>query len=89
MAVTWLQSYGPPLGFGGAIQGAKGSIPPGGASEAGAWAPARLNVRASAAPAKFLSAPARGCVRRPVRQEEQRGTTLVDVWTLPGSQSKG
>jgi hypothetical protein len=50
MAATWLQSYGPPLGFGGVVQGQRGQFPPGLASEAGARAPTRLGVRAGAAP---------------------------------------
>jgi hypothetical protein len=52
MAATWLQSRGPPLGFGGVVQGQRGRFPPGRASEAGARAPARLSVRAGRGPAR-------------------------------------
>jgi hypothetical protein len=52
MAATWSASCGPPLGFGGAVQGQRGQFPPGRASVAGAGAPARLGVRAARGPAR-------------------------------------
>jgi hypothetical protein len=54
MAATWSASCGPPLGFGGAVQGQRGQFPPGRASEAGAGAPARLGVRAGHGPARSV-----------------------------------
>jgi hypothetical protein len=45
MAATWSASCGPPLGFGGAVQGKRGQFPPGRASEAGASWGARMARR--------------------------------------------
>jgi hypothetical protein len=72
MVATWLQSCGPPLGFGDAVQGQRGQFPPGRASEAGARAPARLVVRDGRGPARTSRV---RCVHRCVRQEEEERET--------------
>jgi hypothetical protein len=72
----WPASAGLFLGFEGAAAGQTGQIPLGGASEAGARAPVRLGVRASAAQPshRLLTRAARAAYGREVGEREKNST---------------